>query len=68
MKTMIKTLWENPASARKFIVALIGAVVVAVSVGLLPAAVGDWVTVTTAFLTALGVYGVYNADVKKEEL
>lgn len=62
MKTMIETLWEDPAAARKFLVAFIGAVVTAVTVGLVPAAVGDWMTVVVVFLTALGVYVVPNAN------
>ena len=61
MKEMINRLVHDPATVRKFIVALLGAIVVAVSLGLLPAAVGDWVAVVTAFLTSLGVYGIHNA-------
>ena len=60
MKQFFVTLYNDPAAARKFLVALIGAVVVAVSVGLVPAAVGDWMTVVTAFLTAYGVWAVPN--------
>lgn len=60
MRNLIMTLWNDPATARKFIVALLGAVLVAVSQGLLPALVGDWTTVVVSFLTALGVYGIRN--------
>lgn len=60
MKELFSRLWHHPETARKFIVAVIGAVVVAVSVGILPPVVGDYVTVITAFLTALGVYAVAN--------
>lgn len=45
---------------RKVIVALVGAVATAVSLGLVPEQVGDWLAVATAFLTALGVYAVEN--------
>lgn len=60
MKQFFTTLYNDPAAARKFLVALIGAVVVAVSVGLVPPVVGDWMTVVTAFLTAYGVWAVPN--------
>lgn len=60
MKEMLKTIYNDPAAARKFLVALIGAVVAAVSIGLVPAAVGDWMTVVTVFLTAYGVWAVPN--------
>lgn len=60
MREMFNRLWNDPKTANKFIAALIGAVVVAVSVGLLPASVSGWVVVVTAFLTALGVYAVPN--------
>lgn len=45
---------------RKFIVALIGAIGVAVSDGLLPSSWGAYVTMAIAALTALGVYQVPN--------
>jgi len=60
MRNLIIMLWTQPAACRKFIVALIGAVGVAVSQGLLPAAIGGWLPVVIAFVTALGVYGIYN--------
>lgn len=60
MRTMFQTLWNDPKVAAKFITALIGAIVVAISVGLLPASVSGWVAVATAFLTALGVYAAPN--------
>ena len=63
MKTFIDTIWNDPAAARKFFTALLGAVVVAVSVGLLPAAVGGWVAVASSFLTAYGVYRTPNAPI-----
>lgn len=64
MKELLRRLWNEPATVRKLIVALVGAVVVAVSVGLVPGAVGDWVTVISAFLTAIGVYGLRNSPVE----
>lgn len=60
MQQLFKTLYEDPAAARKFLVALLGAVATAITVGLIPAAVGDWMTVLTVFLTAYGVYAVPN--------
>lgn len=62
MREMFTRLWNDPKAASKFIAALIGAVVVAVSVGLLPASVSGWVAVVSAFLTALGVYAVPNKE------
>lgn len=47
---------------RKLVVAVIGAAAVAVSRGLLPAEVGDWLTVLAPVLTALGIYAVPNAE------
>ena len=60
MKQLWLRLMNEPGTARKFITALIGAVIVAVSLGLLPAAVGKWVAVASAFLSALGVYALPN--------
>lgn len=60
MITAIKHVLTDPKSARKFIAALLGAVTVAVGVGLLPDAVGSWVAVVGAFLTSYGVYVVRN--------
>ena len=45
---------------RKFIVALLTAVVTAASLGLLPAPYDQWVPVLTAFMGALGVFAVRN--------
>lgn len=67
MKHFLHTVIEDPAAARKFLVALIGAVVAAVSIGLIPAAVGDWMTVVTVFLTAYGVYAVPNERGNKDD-
>lgn len=44
--------------------ALVGAVAVAVAVGLVPGAVGEWLPVIISFLTALGVYGLRNSPVE----
>lgn len=63
MKTLFVTLWRDPKAARKFIAALLGAVIVAASHGLLPAAIAGWVVVVTPFITALGVYSVRNRPV-----
>ena len=48
----------------KLIVALVGAIGVAVSQGLLPDEVNSWLTVVVAFLTAAGVYAVPNTPKK----
>lgn len=60
MKTMLTRLWNDPASVRKFILALVAAVIMAVSLGVLPASVGNVVVIVTAFLNALGVYAIRN--------
>ena len=57
---LIRRVTTHPQSARKFILALVAAVGIAVSHGLLPAAVATWVTVLGPFLTAYGVYVVPN--------
>jgi len=50
------------ATVRKFVVALVGAVGIAVAHGLLPQAAATWVDVLGPFLVAIGVYGVENED------
>lgn len=60
MKEMLRLLWTEPKAVRKFIVALLAAVGVAVSVGLLPASIAGWAAVGSAFLGAFGVYGLHN--------
>lgn len=60
MRNLVKSLLNDPRTVAKFVVALVAAVVIAVSQGLLPEAVGGWTTVVVAFLTALGVYAVPN--------
>lgn len=65
MKQMLSLLWNDPKAVRKFIVALLAAVGVAVSVGLLPASIAGWAAVGSAFVGALGVYGLHNGPVKK---
>lgn len=57
MKTYFKTLWEDPAAARKAFVALIGAVL---QVLLLVVPNAPWLPVVIAVATALGVYSVHN--------
>lgn len=52
---------KQPKTVRKFFVSLIGALVAAVSQGLLPESVGKWLGIVIIFLTALGIYGVPNA-------
>ena len=65
MKEYFRTLWTDPAAARKAIVAIIGAVVMLASQGVLPDPVSVWVTTITPVLTALGVYAVHNEKVKQ---
>lgn len=48
------------AKYRKFVVALLTAIVTAASLGLLPAPYDQWVPVLVAFAGALGVYAVKN--------
>lgn len=62
MRELIKRLVSNPATVRKFLVALLGAVTIAIGNGLLPPEASDWVEVVTPFLTAYGVYRVYNRE------
>lgn len=57
---LFRRLANEPQTMRKFIVALIAAVGIAVSHGLLPAAVATWVTVLGPFLSAVGIYAVPN--------
>lgn len=45
-------------NVQKFIAALIGAIGIAISEGLIPDSVSSYVTVAVAFLAALGVYVV----------
>lgn len=45
---------------RKLVVSVVGAVGVAVSLGLLPDSVGKWLAVAVAALTSLGVYSAPN--------
>lgn len=61
MREFFQRVLGDPATVRKFVVAFVGAVGVAISQGLLPEAVTSWFTVVVAFLTALGVYAVPNA-------
>lgn len=61
---MIKKVITDPKNVRKFIVALVAALAIAGSEGLLPDSINSWVSVAIAFLSALGVYRVYNADPK----
>lgn len=60
MKEFFDRLFRHPDTVVKFIVAFVGAVGVAVSLGLLPDTVGKWTAVIIAFLTSLGVYGGNN--------
>ena len=48
------------AHYRKFLVALLTALVTATTLGLLPAPYDQWVPVLVAFAGALGVYAVRN--------
>lgn len=55
-------LRNEPQTAKKFLVALVGAISTAISEGLLPDSWSSYVTVTVVFLTALGVYQVPNKE------
>ena len=62
MRELVTRLWNNPETARKFLVALVGAVVVAASNGLLPPDIAVWVNVFGPFITAGAVYQVRNEE------
>lgn len=64
VKELLRRLWNEPATTRKFIVALLSAVGVALSVGLLPLSLAPWVAVAVAFAGSLGVYGLRNSPVE----
>lgn len=57
-------LKHDPATARKFFVAVAGVLLVAVTQGLFPESISPWVTILASAITAGGVYVVPN---KKEE-
>lgn len=62
MKEFFVRLLSDPATIKKFVVAFVGALGVALSEGLLPDTWGSWITVLVAFLTSIGVYGVPNKE------
>ena len=62
MKDLIYNLWTNPKTAKKFWVAIAGAVILAASSGLLPHDVAQWITVIGPFIVAGGVYKVQNKE------
>lgn len=64
MSELIKTLRSNPGAMRKALTAVVGALLIAVSQGLLPSAVGDWTAVVVSALTAAGVYVLPNTKVR----
>lgn len=61
MKQFVVRVFKQPKTVVKFFVALVGAVGVAVSLGLVPDDAGKWAAVVVAFLTSLGVYKGANA-------
>jgi hypothetical protein len=61
MKQFLNRLINNPATVRKFLVAFLTAVTIAVGNGILPPEVSDWVEVVMPFLGAVGVYRLYNS-------
>lgn len=54
-------------NVQKFIAALVGAIGIAISEGLIPDSVNSYVTVGVAFLAALGVYVVPYVPVVKRD-
>ena len=68
MREFVTRLFSDPATVRKFVVAFVGAVAIAISEGLLPNTWSGWVTVISGFLTSLGVYGIPNKDDSPELL
>lgn len=65
MREFVTRLLSDPATVRKFVIAFVGALSVALAEGLVPESWGSWLTVVIAFLTSIGVYGVPNADDKE---
>ena len=61
MITYFKTLWTDPAAARKFYVTVIGVVLLVLTSGV--TADMSWQQWAVAILTALGVYVVPNRAV-----
>lgn len=64
MREFITRLTSDPSTVRKFVIAFVGALTVALAEGLVPESWGSWLTVVVSFLTAIGVYGVPNASDK----
>lgn len=61
MKNYFKTLWENPAAARKFYATLIGVALMLATSALTPDL--SWAQWAVAILTALSTYVVPNKRV-----
>lgn len=68
MKTLIYLLMHDPAAVRKTIAALLGAVGVAIAVGLLPTGIGAWLAVAVSLASSMGVYAVHNTRPKHEQV
>lgn len=62
MREFFRRLFSDSATVRKYLVALVGAISIAIAQGLLPISWSGWVTVVIGFLTSIGVYGVPNKE------
>ena len=60
-------LKHDPATARKFFVAVAGVFLVAATQGLFPAPITPWVTILASAITAGGVYAVPNKEASLNE-
>lgn len=60
MRELATRLWTEPETARKFLVALVGAAIIAASNGLFPNDIATWINVLGPFITAGTVYAVPN--------
>lgn len=67
MLEAIKKSLNNPAWIRKALAALILCVLAAVAKGMLPDAVGAWITVLQPLLVFLGVWAIPNSPEPKDE-
>jgi hypothetical protein len=66
MKEFVARLLSDPKTVRKFVVAFVGAVAVAVSLGVLDKSWSNWLAIVISFLTSLGVYAAPNSEDKAE--
>lgn len=66
MKEFMNRMTSNPNTAKKFITAFLGALMVAITEGVLSDDYKGYVIVAIAFATSLGVYAVPNEGVEND--